>query len=254
MVDDLVSVIMPVYNAETYVSEAIKSVLNQSYREFELIVIDDASTDDSLKRVNEFRDHRLKRVAMEENSGAGRARNAGIGLARGQYIAFIDADDFWLEEKLATQIQFMQEENTCLSYTDYYLTNEASKLTHRVSSPPWVDYEKMKKNNYIGCLTAVYDAKKLGKMYMPERRKRQDWALWLNILGKTDRAMGLQIPLAAYRKTEKSLSRNKWGLMRENFQFYREVLGYNTLEAGLYFARFLYAFFTYKITSVKSID
>ena len=100
----------------------------------------------------------------------------------------------------------------------------------------------------------MYDCEILGKMYMPERRKRQDWALWLKILSKTDRATGLQIPLAAYRKTENSLSRNKFSLMRENYQFYREVLGNNYLVSGICFTRFLCAYSWYKMTSVKSID
>jgi hypothetical protein len=112
----------------------------------------------------------------------------------------------------------------------------------------------MKKNNYIGCLTAMYDTLELGKVFMPDMRKRQDWALWLAILEKTDRAWGLQIPLAAYRRTENSLSRNKFGLMHENYRFFNEVLGYNALVSGMYFIRFLYAYSWYKITSVKSID
>ncbi|MGA9271043.1 MAG: glycosyltransferase family 2 protein, partial [Lutimonas sp.] len=99
-----------------------------------------------------------------------------------------------------------------------------------------------------------YDTAMLGKLYMPERRKRQDWALWLEILTKTDRALGLQTPLAAYRRTENSLSRNKLSLMRENYRFYREVLGYGTLKSGISFMRFLFAYSWYKMTSVKSID
>lgn len=254
MANDLVSVIMPVYNAQTHVSEAISSVLSQSHESFELIVVDDASTDDSLKHINDFQDQRLKCLALEENGGAGKARNKGIRLARGRYIAFIDADDIWLEEKLAKQIRFMQKENASLSYTDYFLMNGESKFTHRVSSLSSVNYHKMKKNNYIGSLTAMYDTKNLGKMYMSERRKRQDWALWLDILKKTDRAMGLRIPLAAYRRTENSLSRNKWSLMRENYQFYREILRYNTILSSICFIRFLWAYSWYKITSIKSID
>jgi glycosyltransferase involved in cell wall biosynthesis len=254
MAIDLVSVIMPVFNAESHVAEAINSVLNQSHVNLELIAVDDASTDNSFKKICGFQDDRLRCIRLEKNGGAGRARNEGIQIAEGRFIAFIDADDIWLNEKLTAQIDFMQQTDVAFSYTDYYLMNEESKFTHQVTSPPSVDYGIMKKNNYIGCLTAMYDAHKLGKIFMPERRKRQDWALWLEILKKTDRAEGLPNPLAGYRRTENSLSRNKWGLMRENYRFYREVLGYNTLVSGICFAQFLCAYSWYKLISVKSID
>ena len=254
MANDLVSVIMPVFNAESHVAEAINSVLHQSHENLELIAVDDASTDSSFKIISDIRDDRLKCIRLEKNGGAGKARNEGIRLAKGRFIAFIDADDIWLKEKLHAQIKSMQETNVAFSYTDYYLMNEESTLTHRVSSLPSVDYQIMKKNNYIGCLTAIYDVGILGKIFMPERRKRQDWALWMEILTRTERALGLQIPLAAYRRTENSLSRNKLSLMRENYQFYREVLGHNVLVSGLCFARFLFAYSRYKMTSVKSID
>lgn len=254
MANDLVSVIMPVYNAESHVAEAINSVLHQSHHNLELIAVDDASTDASFKKISDIRDHRLKCIRLEINGGAGKARNEGIRLASGRFVAFIDADDIWLKEKLSLQTAFMKEKDLALSYTDYYLMNEESTFTHRVSSLPSVDSRTMKRNNYIGCLTAMYDTTGLGKMYMHERRKRQDWALWLEILSKTDRAMGLQTPLAAYRKTKNSLSRNKLSLMRENYQFYREALGYNALVSGICFARFLCAYSRYKMTSVKSID
>jgi len=245
---------MPVYNAESHVAEAINSVLRQSHENFELIAVDDASTDGSFQIISEIRDHRLKCVRLEKNSGAGKARNEGIRMAKGRYIAFLDADDIWLEEKLSAQVDFMKESDVALCYTDYYLMNEESAFTHRVSSLSSLDYRKMRKNNYIGCLTAMYDTAILGKMYMPERRKRQDWALWLEILSKTDRAQGLQMPLAAYRKTENSLSRNKLSLMRENYLFYKDVLGYNTLVSSIFFMRFLGAYTWYKMTSIKSMD
>ena len=254
MDSDLVSVIMPVYNAESHVAEAINSVLDQSHKNLELLAVDDTSTDESFKIMSDIEDHRLSCVRLKKNGGAGKARNEGIRRAKGRYIAFIDADDMWLKEKLSAQIEFMKKEDIAFSYTDYFLMNEESELTHRVSSLPSVDFQTMSKNNYIGCLTAMYDTTKLGKVYMPERRKRQDWALWLEILRKTDQARGLQMPLSAYRKTENSLSRDKLSLMRENYRFYKEVLGYNSLVSGVLFARFLWAYSRYKMTSVKSID
>ena len=254
MTSDLVSVIMPVFNAEKHVSEAIESVLNQSHDNLELIIVDDASSDGSLKRIRGFDDPRIMCIELKENSGAGKARNKGIEAARGRYIAFIDADDIWLKDKLRLQIEFMSSENATLAYSDYFLMNEESKFTHKVISPAEVDHKKMLKNNYIGCLTAIYDTKILGKKYMPNRRKRQDWALWIDILSKTDRAVAVGIPLAAYRKTGNSLSSNKWGLMQENYRFYKEFLGYGTLKSGISFAQFLVAYSWYKMTSVKSID
>ena len=254
MTGELVSVIMPVFNKERHVSEAIRSVLGQTHENLELLVIDDASGDDSLERINDFKDPRIQCLRRVENGGAGKARNDGIRRARGRYIAFIDADDIWLEDKLAEQILFMKQENCPFTYTDYYLMDEESRFTRRVSSPPRVNRKKMKRNNYIGCLTAMYDTSALGKVYMPERRKRQDWALWLDLLERTDRALGLQLPLAGYRISNDSLSRNKWGLIRENYRFFREVLGYSSLVSGICFVRFMLAYALYKITSIKSID
>lgn len=254
MASNLVSVILPVYNAEKHVSEAIESVLNQSHDILELIIVDDASSDGSLNRIRGFDDPRIMRIELKENRGAGNARNKGIELAKGRYIAFIDADDIWLKDKLRLQIEQMSKEKVPLVYSDYFLMNEESKFTHKVISPAEVDHKKMLKNNYIGCLTAMYDTKNLGKKYMPNRRKRQDWALWIDILSKTDRAVSVRIPLAAYRKTDNSLSSNKWSLMRENYRFYKEHLGYGTVKSAFSFAQFLVAYSWYKMTSVKSID
>ena len=254
MTGDLVSVILPVYNSEKHVSEAIQSVLNQSHLNLELIIVDDASTDGSLSRIREFDDPRINCIAHEKNLGAGKARNTAIELARGRYIAFIDADDIWLKDKLQLQIEHMSKEQAPLIYSDYFLMNEESKFTHKVIGPAEVDHNKMLKNNYIGCLTAMYDTKIVGKKFMPNRRKRQDWALWIDILSKTDRAVSVGIPLAAYRKTHNSLSSNKWSLIQENYRFYKEHLGYGTLKSGFWFAQFLVAYSWYKMTSVKSID
>ena len=145
MANNLVSVIMPVYNAESHVAEAINSVLRQSHQNLELIAVDDASTDDSFKIIDNIRDQRLKCVRLKKNSGAGKARNEGIRMAKGRFIAFLDADDIWLEEKLSAQIELMRQTGVALSYTDYYLMDGESKFTHRVSSPPSLNYRTMKK-------------------------------------------------------------------------------------------------------------
>ena len=254
MANDLVSVIMPVFNAESHVAEAINSVLNQSHENLELIAVDDASTDNSFKILSDIRDDRLKCIRLEKNGGAGKARNEGIRLAKGRFIAFIDADDIWLKEKLHAQIKSMQETNVAFSYTDYYLMNEESKLTHRVSSLPSVNYQTMKRNNYIGCLTAMYDCEILGKMYMPERRKRQDWALWLSILKKIGHTKGIQEPLAKYRIRENSISNNKTALLKYNYLIYSEFLKYSRLKSMFRMGVFLKEHFFVKKNRVSSLN
>ena len=234
----LVSVITPLYNAEKFIASTIESVLAQSYGDWEMIVVDDASTDSGVEVVKEYRkrDGRVRLVELERNSGPAVARNRAIKEAAGRYIAFLDGDDIWDEKKLEKQIAFMKEGDMALSYTDYYRIEESSgKIIDKIESPPSVDYYELLKQNVIGCLTAVYDAKKLGKLYMPEIRKRQDFALWLKILKKVPRAYCLNEPLALYRVRSSSLSSNKILSSLYNWKLYREVERLPWYRAVYYF-------------------
>jgi len=239
----LVSVICPTYNCEPFVAETIKSVLSQSYLDLELIIVDDCSSDGTIEIVKDFaqKDKRIRFTMLKANMGAAVARNKAIAMSEGRYIAFLDSDDKWLPEKLERQLDFMQRRDAALSHTGYYwIDEETSERIKRIHVPEKVDYPSLLKQNVIGCLTAMYDTKKLGKVYMPDLRKRQDYALWLKILKLTPYAYGLDEPLAEYRlRSDRlrsgSISSNKLKASLYNWRLYREVENLPLHKALYYF-------------------
>ena len=178
---ELVSVIMPTYNAGKYLSDSIGSILAQTYENLELLITDDGSTEErTLQLLKEFseKDPRVKVVYLKENLGSGHSRNNAIERAEGRYIAFCDCDDRWMPEKA-----YMQEKDCALVSSSYLICNEDSEITGINISPDKVTFGMEKRDNKIGCLTAVYDTHRLGRKFlMPSIRKRQDWGLFLNIL------------------------------------------------------------------------
>jgi len=225
MTDNLVSIITPVHNSEKFLSRCIDSVISQSYKHWEHILVDDCSTDNSadiiLKCVAE--DSRIRYIKLEKNSGAGVARNTGIELAKGKYIAFLDSDDLWYPNKLEKQLAFMKQKNCSFSFTSYDMIDEnGQSLEKIVKTKQEVSYKSALYKNPIGCLTAIYDAETLGKHYMPNIRKRQDYALWLTLLKKTT-GYGLDEVLSSYRATKNSISSNKLSLLKYEWKIYREV-------------------------------
>ncbi|WP_411359015.1 glycosyltransferase family 2 protein [Pseudidiomarina salilacus] len=217
----LVSIIMPVFNVEDFVAESIRTVLHQTYSNWELIIIDDHSTDASLGVVTSFSaDDRIKIFTNEKNLGGAGARNRGINAASGKYIAFLDSDDLWLPTKLERQIAFMEKHKISFSYTGYQSMTESGDFISAIEVPEFVDFKRLCSHNYIPCLTAIYNAEKLGKVLMPAIRKRQDYALWLRIIGQCKVGFGVTEQLAYYRIRQGSLSRNKL----DNIKYYYAVL------------------------------
>ncbi|WP_046755352.1 glycosyltransferase family 2 protein [Kordia jejudonensis] len=249
MQQPLVSVITPTYNAELFITQTIDSVRAQSYKNWEMVIVDDASADtttDILKKYSEL-DHRIKFHALETNSGAAIARNTAIEKASGSYIAFLDADDLWMPEKLSKQIVFMQEKDIDVCFSSYELMDEAGiSLGKMVKALPKVDFSKMLKSNYVGNLTGIYNAETLGKVYMPNIRKRQDWALWLTLIKKVGFAYSIQEPLAKYRLRENSISSNKLNLLKYNYTIYRKALKFGAFKSTVYLLRFLIEHFFIK--------
>ena len=243
-----VSVITACYNSEKFIEETIKSVLSQSYVDWEMIIVDDCSSDKSIDIIQNYmkRDNRIKLIRLEVNSGAGIARNMAIKAAVGKYIAFLDSDDIWKPDKLEKQICFMKEKDCCLSYSSYVVINEKGLEQSTVIAKEHINYGIMLKNNYIGCLTAVYDTQILGKVFMPEIRKRQDWALWLKILKKTDKAFGIKEPLAFYRDRNDSISANKFDLLKYNWAIYKNVEGFSTLKSIYFISQYLLIYIFFK--------
>lgn len=242
----LVSVITPAYNSAKFIAETIESVLAQTYPYWEMIITDDCSTDNTCEIIEGYaeKDPRIKLICLDKNSGAGVARNTSIKAAKGRFIAFCDSDDRWYPEKLERQIVFMKEKDCALSYTSYDVCDEDGKIFGFVECLPSLNNSKILRNNSIGCLTSIYDTEKIGKRYMPELRKRQDWCLWMEIIAACKKAYGIQEPLALYRDRAKSISSNKIEMLKYNYQVYHSFLKKNHIVAGSYLVfRFLPYYF-----------
>ncbi len=235
-----VSVIMPVHNSEAYLETAARSVLSQDYPSLELILIDDASGDGSRKMIRKLaaQDQRVRTIFLQESLGPAGARNSGIEVAKGQFIAFLDSDDVWDTEKLGQQLSFMKETGAALTFTAYRKIDWSGVRGRVISVPDRVNYHSLLKSNVIGMLTAMYDRARLGTRLLPPIRKRQDYALWLRILKEGHIARGLNRPLAFYRIHRGSISRNKIDAARYQWRVYRELEGLGRMKSAWYFAHY----------------
>lgn len=224
---DLVSVITPVHNASKYLGETIDSVLTQTYRNLEIILIDDASTDSSREIIKKYQelDQRVKSVLLDVNGGVANARNVGIKNAKGRFIAFLDSDDLWKVNKLEEQINFMIENDYEFTFTSYEFIDESSnKLGTVIHTKDKVSYSDLLKYNVIGCLSVIIDRNKIANIEMKHIR-HEDYSTWLNILKQGYTAYGLDKNLAYYRTRLNSLSGNKiksamwtWNIIRNEEQ------------------------------------
>ncbi|HEA28555.1 MAG TPA: glycosyltransferase family 2 protein [Leeuwenhoekiella sp.] len=252
----MISIITAFYNAEKFLAESIESVLAQTHVDWELLLIDDCSSDQSAVIALKYAqaDKRITIVTLEQNSGTGIARNKGIEQAKGSKIAFLDADDRWKPHKLATQLQFMEKNQASICFSSYTLMNENGKpLNIAVQALPVLDFNTLLRANYIGNLTALYDVERLGKQYAPALRKRQDWALWLDLVKKAGKAYGISESLAYYRVRKDSISGNKWKMLRYNFAVYNQYLEFSRLKSAWMMLRFLWEQFFIKRRQVKVI-
>ena len=240
--NDLVSVITPHFNNVDTLSETLESVANQNYLNYEHIIIDDCSTEVSEQDLNNIvgRYSRTKLICLSQNVGAGAVRNVGIKYARGRFIAFLDADDLWEPNKLDAQLKFMRSNTLDLCYTSYFLIDERGKGIGRRVAPKLVTYKDLLKCNHIGCLSAIYDTKHLGKIYMDELRKRQDLALWLKLIRLGAKVGGMDKCLASYRLSKRSLSYNKWKVLSYQWTVYRECEGIGWVRSLYYFTCYIW--------------
>ena len=226
MTEGLVSIITPIYNSGRYISRAIESVLSQTYRNWEMIITDDCSTDDGPEIVESYAksDSRIKLFRLDHNGGPGKARNNSIMQSQGQYIAFLDSDDCWFPEKLERQLALMAEKKCAIVYSSYYFCDEENEIKGIVKCKERVRYWRMVCDNAIGFLTLMYDRKVTGDELMPTIRKRQDWGLNIRLLKKCKVAYGIIDPLAVYKIRYNSVSRDKLGLIKYNIAIYRDVV------------------------------
>lgn len=254
MNDTLVSIIMPIYNTGAVSAESIDSILRQTYKDWELIIVDDNSDDEiTLSLLEKYRneDSRIKVINLSENKGAGFARNKGIEVARGRYIAFCDSDDRWFPDKLEKQIAFINEKKCCLVYSSYILCNQDGVDNGIFIAPRIVTFGGMKRDDKVGFLTALYDTSRYGKFYFPLLRKRQDWAMLILLLKECRVAYGLKEPLAYYRIRSNSLSSNKRSLVKFYIDVYHTILGFSVFKSYLYFGCLFLPTYSIKVIKKK---
>lgn len=208
-IDGLVSVIMPSWNTADYIAESIESVINQTYQNWELIIVDDCSTDTTDEIVNHFKDDRIRYFKNSINSGAAITRNKALQHSRGEWIAFLDSDDLWHPEKLEKQIHFMEKNGYSFSYHNFEKIDEDSQyLGVTVTGPSLVTKKMMYHYGYPGCLTFMYNAKVMGLVQIDDIKKNNDYAILLKLCKKVDCNL-LDENLAYYRIRKKSISHDK---------------------------------------------
>lgn len=223
--ESLVSIIMPAFNAEKFIDSAVNSVMNQTYKNWELLIIDDCSKDDTYKIISKYasNDRRIIILENEVNSGAAISRNKGIDKATGKYIAFLDSDDVWFDSKLSKQISYMEKNDYKFTCTSYNKINELSESLNKVIiAKEKSDYWELLKT-CPGNSTVIYNSEKLGKFKIPNFQKRNDYLLWLNVIKKSNDLRGIQETLSSHRIHNNSISSNKSSLVTYHWKIYRNV-------------------------------
>ncbi len=224
--DRLVSIVVPVYNAGAYIEETIAMVCRQTYGSWELLLVDDGSTDGSREKIEAWsrKDGRIRLIAKEENGGAALARNTGIDYAAGRYVAFLDADDIWMEDKLEKELRFMEEKNAAFAFTAYEFGDEQAHGTGKVVNvPETLSYREALSRTVIFTTTVMFDLTKIGKetVKMPNVPS-EDTATWWKVLRKGYTAYGLNEVLTIYRRPVRSLSSNKCKAVARIWNLYRK--------------------------------
>jgi len=240
--EKLVSVIMPVYNAERYLAEAVDSVLSQTYRSLELIIIDDCSKDNSLEIARSYaqRDARVRVIAGEKNQGVARVRNRGIQEAGGEYIALLDSDDAWREDKLERQVKLIGSAGAQIAYCSYDFMDENGKSVLKpFIVPEQTNYRKMLISNAIGCSTALVDAELMKKHPFNPECYHEDYGLWMELLKIPVKAVGDREALMHYRLVQGSRSSNKWNAAKQRWKIYRNDLKLNIAQSCMAFAGYM---------------
>lgn len=239
--DKLVSIIVPVYNVEKFIVETMECVRAQSYENWELLLVEDVSTDGTKKVIETYlrdkQDDRIRLVCQPENRGAAHARNRGLEESAGRFIAYLDADDLWEPEKLEKQLTFMEEKQAAFSFTGYEFADEEGKgLGKNVQVPATLNYKEALKNTTIFTTTVMFDTDKIEKnmLNMPII-KSEDTALWWKVLRNGYIAYGLNENLVRYRRAGKSLSSNKLEAVRRIWNLYRKAEGMSVISSAYHF-------------------
>lgn len=228
MKEELVSIITPVYNCEKFIVETINSVQKQTHQNWEMLLVDDCSPDNSAEIIKKLaaEDSRLKYIKLPENSGAAVARNTGLENAKGRYIAYLDADDIWFPNKLESQIAFMEKNDVQFSCCDYdKIDEDGTSLNKIVNMPKNITYKQYLRNTIIQTVGVIVDTEKVDRklLVMPNVRRGQDAATWLQMLKNGVVFKGQNEVLARYRRVSHSLSSNKFNAMKRTWKIYRDI-------------------------------
>ncbi|MBE6843398.1 MAG: glycosyltransferase family 2 protein [Ruminococcus sp.] len=238
----LVSVITAAYNCEKTIRETIDSVLNQTFTNWEMLIVDDCSTDNTISIVEEYveKDNRIKLIHLEKNSGSATARNVAINRSSGRYIALLDSDDLWKPEKLELQLKFMKSNNYCFTFTAYDVFKDSKDVRRKIFAVPQrINYKQFLKNSVIGCLTVVVDKERIQDFHM-ESGYLEDTLTWMHYLQKGIIAYGLNKNLASYRITKGSKSSNKIENAGRYYQCLKKQKGIGTISRIYYFMCYAY--------------
>ena len=232
---DLVSIITPCYNSEQFIVETYQSIFNQTYKNWEWIIVDDCSKDNSVELIKSFNDDRVKLFVQDNNQGAAVARNKALDIAKGKYITFIDSDDLWLPNFLETTINYLENNNENLVYTSYKRVDE--NLNFALND--FIAIDKINRNRIlyncpIPMLTSVYNASEIGIVKFPDVELREDHAMWIDLLERTKYARAIKESLAIYRMRENSVSRNKWNIAIKQYNVYKKYLRMNIIQSSYY--------------------
>lgn len=244
MTNSIVTIIMPARNAMKTIAQSIQSVLNQSFQDWTLLIIEDASTDDTAKIVRGFcqQDPRIRLICQSEWGGVAAARNYALQQAQTQYIAFLDSDDYWEPQKLALQLDFMRSNATAVTYSSYRRVNSSGETLGIVTPPKVLTYEQLLRANFIGNLTTLFDRRQLPELWF-KNIGNEDYLFWLEALKALDQAILItpsEQPLANYRVTTTSLSGNKWRSARWQWAIYRRNLHFGLLKSFVYMVSYTY--------------
>lgn len=231
----LVSIITPVFNSQKYLKDSIESVLAQTYQNWELILVDDCSTDQSADIILKYTkvDSRIKYYKLQSNMGSGAARNMAMKCAAGNFMAFLDSDDVWLPRKLEVQTNSMIKNNTAFSFTSFGYISSSGQVLRSVREAGFdtIDYAQLVRGKTIGCLTVMLNIEMVGKKQMPNIRVKQDYVLWLNILKEGFTAHPINEMLALYRLTDGSATSKKYKLIAAHYRLLRESQGLSVLDS-----------------------
>lgn len=252
MKEQLVSIIMPSYNTGRFIKESIESVLAQTYQNWELIIVDDCSTDNTDEVVASFQDNRIRFFKNDVNSGAAVSRNRALREAKGKWIAFLDSDDLWLPEKLEKQISFMEQNDYHFSYTEYEEIDENGKpLGRYVTGPKKITKRGMYNYCWPGCLTVMYDAEYIGLIQIADIKKNNDYAMWLHICENSICYLLTQ-KLSKYRKRNGSISNQKYfELIKWHYKLFRNALKKGAFISIIYTAKNLLYGLIKKVRYIK---